>query len=238
MKIAIDVVLGLILLLCLWLGYRKGLLAGIGSLLAIAVSLYGGTLLANTFSDELVPVLYPFASGYMESLMSNEVSEEFGIVEGNLSIEDYFSMHPEQVGEFSVASYEAMGIYTPEAKHLAKEAELRFTTTSLGVRGSIVQVLSETVAHTGILWIAALLILILITAIANIPNFSFRIPNHDILNGVGGAITGLIRGLIFCMALVWVLSYLGIAIGTTTMGSTVVAKVIAKLNVLSWIFTL
>lgn len=235
MKIAIDVVLGLILLLCIWLGYRKGLVAGIGGLLAIAVSLYGASLLANTFSDELVPVLYPFASGYMESLMSNEVSEELDIAESDLSLDDYFAEHPEQVNEFYIESYEAMGIYTPEAKRLAEQAQDCFETTGLGVRAAGVQILCENIAHIGIVLLGALLILILITAVANIPNLSFRIPNQDILNDVGGAVAGLLRGVIFCMALVWALSYLGIVLGSSTMGGTIFAKLIAKINVLNWI---
>lgn len=238
MKIAIDVALGLILLVCAWIGYRKGLVAGIGGLLAIAVSLYASTMLANTFSNELVPVLYPFASGYMESLMSNEVSEALGIAESDLSLDDYFAQHPEQIEAFYEESYQAMGIYKTEAGRLAEQAMDCFESSGLPVRSAGVQTLCETIAHIGILLIGALLILILITAIANIPNLSFRIPNHDILNDVGGAITGLLRGVVFCMAIVWVLSYLGIIIGSSAMGSTIVAKLIAKVNVLSWILGL
>lgn len=238
MKIAIDVALVLILLLCVWIGYRKGLVAGIGGLLAIAVSLYASTMLANTFSNELVPVLYPFASGYMESLMSNEVSETLGIAESNLSLDDYFAAHPEQLEEFCVESYRAIGIYETEAGRLAEQAMDCFESTGLPIRSAVVQILCENIAHIGILLIGALLILILLTAIANIPNLSFRIPNRDILNDVGGAITGLLRGVVFCMAIVWVLSYLGIVIGSSTMGSTILAKIIAKVNVLSWILGL
>lgn len=233
MKIIIDIVLVLILALCIWLGYRKGLVSGIGGLVAIVVSLYAATLLANTFSHELIPVMYPFADGYMESLMGNEVSENIGIEESGLSLDDYLAQNPDQIEAFCTKSYQAIGIYETEAKHLAEKAQDYVENNDVGIREAIVQTLCSAVTHTGIVLLGSLLILILITAIANIPNLSFRIPNKDILNDVGGAVTGLFRGLIFCMALVWALSFLGILIGKTTLDGTILAKLLAKLNLLS-----
>lgn len=230
MKIIIDVVLVLILLLCIWNGYRKGLVSGIGGLVAIAVSLYAATLLANTFSHELIPVLHPFADGYMQSLMSDEVSEELGIQEMDLSLDDYLEQNPDQSMAVCTKSYQEIGIYESEAKRLAEQAKDYAENNEAGIREAIVQVLCSTVAHTGIVLLGMLLILILITAIANIPNLSFRIPNMDILNDVGGAVVGLIRGLIFCMILVWALMFLGILIGKTTLDSTILARLLAKLN--------
>lgn len=238
MKIIIDVVLVLILVLCIWIGYRKGLVSGIGGLVAIAVSLYAATLFANTFSHELVPVLYPFADGYMESLMGNEVSEKLGVKESELSLDDYLVENPDQTEAFCTESYQAIGIYETEAKHLAEKAQDYAENNAVGIREAIVQTLCSTVAHTAIVLLGSLLILILITAIANIPNLSFRIPNMDILNDVGGAVAGLFRGIIFCMVLVWALMFLGILIGKTTLDSTILARLLAKLNLLSRILGL
>lgn len=238
MKIIIDVVLVLILVLCVWVGYRKGLVSGIGGLVAIAVSLYAATLLANTFSHELVPVMYPFADGYMQSLMNNEVSEKLGINEMDLSLDDYLAENPDQTTTFCMESYQAIGIYETEAKQLAAQAQAYAENNEVGIRGAIVQTLCSAVAHTAIVLLGSLLILILITAIANIPNLSFRIPNMDILNDVGGAVVGLFRGIIFCMILVWALMFLGILIGKTTLDSTILARLLAKLNLLSRILGL
>lgn len=238
MKIIIDVVLVLILVLCVWIGYRKGLVSGIGGLVAIAVSLYAATLLANTFSHELVPVMYPFADGYMQSLMNNEVSEKLGINEMDLSLDDYLAENPDQTTTLCTESYQAIGIYETEAKQLAEQAQAYAENNDVGIREAIVQTLCSTVAHTAIVLLGSLLILILITAIANIPNLSFRIPNMDILNDVGGAVVGLFRGIIFCMILVWALMFLGILIGKTTLDSTILARLLAKLNLLSRILGL
>ena len=60
----------------------------------------------------------------------------------------------------------------------------------------------------------------------------------DILNDVGGAVVGLLRGIIFCMVLVWALMFLGILIGKTTLDGTILARLLAKLNLLSRILGL
>ena len=44
MKVLIDVVLLLSIALCVWGGYKKGLIMGIGGILAILIAVYGGIL--------------------------------------------------------------------------------------------------------------------------------------------------------------------------------------------------
>ena len=52
----IDFVLVAIILICGWCGYKKGLIMGIGGIIAIILSLLAANLLAKSFSYELVPV--------------------------------------------------------------------------------------------------------------------------------------------------------------------------------------
>ena len=70
MRWAIDLVLLAILLLCGWNGYRKGFITSIGGVLSIAVALYAACLISGTFSYEVVPVVRPFASGFVERVIS------------------------------------------------------------------------------------------------------------------------------------------------------------------------
>ena len=65
MKLIIDLIFIAILVVCGWSGYKKGIIMGIGGVLVIIISLYGGNLLSTTFSYEVIPALKPFASGYL-----------------------------------------------------------------------------------------------------------------------------------------------------------------------------
>ena len=51
MNVLIDIVLLLIIALCIWGGYKKGLIMEIGGILAILIAVYGGILLAGTYSS-------------------------------------------------------------------------------------------------------------------------------------------------------------------------------------------
>ena len=59
MKAVIDLVLLGILIVCVWSGYKKGIIMGIGGILCIIVAVYGANLLANSFSYELRPNIEP-----------------------------------------------------------------------------------------------------------------------------------------------------------------------------------
>ena len=48
MKAAIDIVLLIIIALCTWGGYKRGLVGGIAGILAIIIAIFGGSLLSNT----------------------------------------------------------------------------------------------------------------------------------------------------------------------------------------------
>ena len=63
MKAAIDIVLLIIIALCTWGGYKRGLVGGIAGILAIIIALFGGSLLSNTYSGEVIPALEPFVNG-------------------------------------------------------------------------------------------------------------------------------------------------------------------------------
>ena len=53
MKLIIHLILLLILLLCAWSGWKRGLILGVGSLLALVISVYSADLLSTTYSYEL-----------------------------------------------------------------------------------------------------------------------------------------------------------------------------------------
>ena len=48
MKLIIHLILLLILLLCAWSGWKRGLILGVGSLLALVISVYSADLLSTT----------------------------------------------------------------------------------------------------------------------------------------------------------------------------------------------
>ncbi len=224
MKTVIDLVLLAIIISCVWAGYKKGLVMGIGGMIAIIVSLYGACLVSTAFSYEVIPVIRPFISGYVEGQMRDNVLEEMGISDTQLSVEDILAEDPALRHEFCVISYRSVGIYKNAAEQMASEAEEYSVAQAMSVEESIIEVLCARLTYVAGVVLLFMIFLIALVAIGNMPNLSFRIPNMDILNDAGGAVMGLITGITFCVLICWALRFLGLIIGKDTLSSTLLGR--------------
>ena len=73
MRIIIDLVLLLIVALCIWNGYKSGLVGGFAGILAIIIALLAGSMLSSNYAYEAIPVLEPFVDGYIDSQKRGDV---------------------------------------------------------------------------------------------------------------------------------------------------------------------
>ena len=95
---------------------------------------------------------------------------------------------------------------------------------SIGMTDAVVNVLCDTITYVGGLLLAFLLILIFLVAVANIGNLSFRLPNMENLDEIGGAVLGFVRGFLYCVLLSWLLSFFGLVLGKSTIENTTLAR--------------
>lgn len=233
MQIVIDLVLLAILIICVWSGYRKGFIIGIANLLGIVVALYAAVLVSSAFSYDVVPVLRPFVSGYVEGRMNEEVLEEMGLEDTDLSYEDILAGDTELRHEFCKTCYETVGIYEDAADQMAAEAESYADASGALISEAIVEVLCERLCYVAGVTLLFLIFLIALMAIANIPNLSYRIPNMDLLNDAGGAAMGLVNGLCYCVLISWFLRFVGLIIGPDTLSSTLLARFFISIDLLT-----
>lgn len=252
MEKIINLILIGILLICGWSGYKKGLVMGVGGIVAIIVALYGANLAASTFSYDIISAMRPFATGYMESQMRREdsgaaispgneeeeeeedsVLEQMGWENSELSVEDLLSEHPERQEEFCVACYQRLGLNDDTSRAMAAEAMAYAGENETDMLSAVVQVLCEDICFVGCFLLAFLLIIILLTVIGNLPNLSYKLPHLDLVNDIGGAVLGIVTGMMFCVILVWALKFTGIIIGRDTLASARVANLFLEHNFLT-----
>ena len=201
MKAVIDILLIIIIALCTWNGYKRGLVGGVAAILAIIISLLGASIISTAYSHEVVPALEPFVSGYLDSHRNRDaILERMGYGSSELSLEDILKQDSSLRYDYA---YEETGVTMTKA---------------------IVTVLCDTITSVGTMVIAFLLILILLVAVASVGNLSFRLPNLENLDEIGGAMLGFGEGFLFCILLCWLLSFLGIIIGKDTMAHTTLGR--------------
>lgn len=240
MRWAIDLTLVAVLLLCGWNGYKKGIIMGVGGFLSIVVSLYAACLLSGTFSYEVVSAVRPFAGGYIDRVISNDVSEEMGFLydketppEERYSINDIVDQDNKAAEEFAATTFRCLGIYDTAARQMGQEAVTFSAENKVTLREAVTEIFCSRMVYVAGVILCFFIILILLVFIGNIPNLSFRLPNMEEVDEIGGAIIGVVRGLLFGMLIVWALKFMGILIGPDTLSTTLLGRVLVKIGIVS-----
>ena len=225
MKAVIDILLIIIIAICTWNGYKRGLVGGVAGILAIIISLLGASIVSAAYSHEVVPALEPFVSGYLDSHRNRDVIlERMGYGSSDLSLEDILQQDTSLRYDYAYECLSDLGLYSKRAEDLAADAVNLEAETGSTMTQAIVSVLCDTITSVGTMLIAFLLILILLVAVASVGNLSFRLPNLESVDEIGGAILGFGKGFLYCILLCWLLSFLGIIIGKETMAHTTLGR--------------
>ena len=234
MRWVIDLMLLAVLLLCAFNGYRKGILMEVGAVVCLLISLYGATVIANNFSMEVVAAVKPFAGGYIEGVFANDVPVLLGYDLNEYSVNDIVASDPEKAYDVAEATFLCMGIYEDTAAELAEEAQTYAAENGVPLRSAIVDITCNTGVYAASVALCFMIILIFLTFLGNLPNLSFRLPNMEEMDEIGGAVVGVVRGALLGMLAVWVLKFMGILIGEDTISSTILAKLFDKIGIISF----
>lgn len=225
MRAVIDIVLLVIIALCTWNGYKRGLIGGLTGLLAIILALFGATLLSSGYSGEVTPALKPFVRGIIDSEDNRyAVREAMGYKDSGYSIDDVLAQDPSLRYTYAYECMSRLGLHESRASELASKAVSLSESEGVNMMEAVVQVLCDTGTYVAGLALAFLMILILLVAGGNMLNLSFRLPNMENLDEISGVILGFAKGFVYCVLLCWLLSYLGIIIGRTTLDDTLLGR--------------
>ena len=231
MRLIIDIVLLVIVALCTWSGYRKGLIGGVAGILAIIIALFGGSLLSSSYAHEVIPAMEPFVDGYVDSQKNRDaILAKLGYANSDLSLEDILEQDSSLRYDYAYECLKDMGFYEDRAEALAAQAVNYADVNGVTMTPALVAVMCDTVSYVGGLVLGFLLILILIVAIANVGNLSFRLPNMELLDEIGGAVLGFLKGFLYCVLLCWLLSFLGVVIGKQTLEHSTLARFFLAFN--------
>lgn len=224
--VIINIVLLAIIALCTWGGFKRGLVGGIAGLLAIVIALFGGSLLSATYSGEVIPALKPFVGGIIDTPSTRDkILDEMGYGDSDKSLNDILAEDPSLCYDYAYGCMSFLGFSKDRSTELANRAlALAEEHPDMNMTEASVDVLCDTITYVVGLLLAFLMILIILIAIANVGNLSFRLPNMESLDEIGGAVLGFLRGFLYCVLLCWILSFFGLVIGRETLEETALAR--------------
>ena len=179
MNVALYIVFALIVVLSIWSGYKHGLILSVAHLAAIVASLYLAALLSGAFSNEIVSGMRPFAEGYLDHQVATEVMPKLNLGGDNLSVADALEAKPDTAYSFCYETYRAAGIAEKPAKQMAREAQTYAAAQHTTVSDGLVHIFCEKLAFVAGTALAFILILVLLLAVGNLPNLTFRLPEHE-----------------------------------------------------------
>ena len=225
MKLIIDVALLVIIALCTWGGFKRGLIGGIAGLLAIVIALFGGSLLSSAYSAEVIPALKPFVNGYIDTPQTrDDILDTLGYGSSDKSLNDILAEDPSLRYDYAYQCVLAVGFSTDRAEELADKSVQLSEERDLSMTDAVVAVLCDTITYVAGLLLAFLMILILLIALANVFNLSLRLPNMEAVDEISGTILGFARGFVYCVLLCWILSFFGMVLGRSTLENTTLAR--------------
>lgn len=235
MRFLADLILLFIIAVCIWSGRKKGLAMCIVSILAIIISLYAGDLLASTFSPAVTPAVRPFVSGYMDGTGGVINKTVLYLQNGNsdLSLEDFVNKSPDVKAQLCEKSFEKVGIYSSTAIKMADDAVSYADNNGKTLPAAIETVMTNSITYFLSFLVFFSLTLIILTVLGNVLNLSFKFPEMDKLNDIGGIAAGAVLGFMFCAIIAWALKFTGAFIPEADMNRTLLTALFLKINILS-----
>ena len=225
MKLILNLALLLILILCVWGGFKKGLIRSAAGLVVIIFALVVSNVFASSYSRELVPAINPFVGGYIDSdATTQKVLEKLGYGESEYSLTDILAQDTSLRYDYAYETIREIGFYKDVADELASDSVTYADRNEVSMTDAVITIVCNTIAYVGCITIAFIMILILMTAILDLFNLEFRLPNIEIIDEVGGSALGLIEGFLYCVLLCWVLGFMGLIIGTETADKTALVR--------------
>lgn len=231
LRLILDVILIVILALCVWHGFRRGLIGSIAGLLVVIIALFGGNLLSTAYAGEVIPALEPFVDGYISSQQTRDtILEKMGYDNYGRSLEDILDADPSLRYDYANTCMDMMGFSKERCKELSAKAVSLADSEDKNMTDAVVEVLCDTITHVGGLVLAFLMILIALVAVGNLTNISFRLPNLVNFDEISGAVLGFIKGFVYCALLCWALGFLGALIGKTTVDKSTLGSFFSQMT--------
>ena len=210
-----DIAIAVILILFAWRGASRGFVLSLCGLLAVVVAFVGASFLANLLAPKVGAALEPqFAQAIEERLeeqfqQSGPAEDAAGLAEGeDYPLQDVLSVLRD------------MGLYEDLVNTIDQAVQDGMTAAAANAAAAVAAAIAQSVAYTVIFTAAFVLILIAWTIFSHAVDLVAKLPGLNFLNKTGGAVMGLVKGVIILFLAAWLIQYSGKLIPEETVQQT------------------
>ena len=210
-----DIAIVVILILFAWRGASRGFVLSLCGLLAVVVAFVGASFLASLLAPKVGAALEPrFAQAIEERLeeqfqQSGPAEDAAGLAEGeDYPLQDVLSVLRD------------MGLYEDLVNTIDQAVQDGMTAAAANAAAAVAAAIAQSVAYTVIFTAAFVLILIAWTIFSHAVDLVAKLPGLNFLNKTGGAVMGLVKGVIILFLAAWLIQYSGKLIPEETVQQT------------------
>ena len=193
--VSLDIVLGAILALSLILGFARGLVRTVTSVVIIFLSVFGGVWVARMFAPRVTAWAMPHVEGFvMERIIKSG------------------AMTASQAADFAAGDSSMLADLGAAAKDMYNGA----LQSGMEALSAVVEKAVHGVAFMIIFFVAMALLSIVLRLLSRPLRLVERIPVFGFLNRLGGAAVGLVLGVLICLLVSAVVRLTGLVDGEGT----------------------
>ena len=193
---------------CGWRGFKSGLIRGVFGVVSLIVALLIANIAAQAYSNETKAMLMPFASGIIDSTMSDlaEKGIEYQAIAHDHDIDD------EDFGVAYMALRE-LGLPEATAERIAKQSiDLDENEQGRYFPDIIADRLSSAFSFVAVFGVAFLLIAIVFAVVGNLVGLIFALPGLKYVDLIAGTALGLFKGIILIYTVAVIARYFGLLV--------------------------
>lgn len=249
-SVILDILVIGIAVFCAWKGWRKGIIGGLCSILAILVSFYGANLIASTYSAEFTGIIEPFAHGIVDTMVNKVTGAAQETDEDVPAAEDAEEGEEEERVERAVvvvlseeekqdvysvafAVLRQVGFHEDTAANIAQGAVEVADYVDSDLSEFLSEQLCSVAAFIGVFIIAFILISIIFIVIENVLDLVFNLPGIELVNHIFGLCLGLALAICVLQFIAYITRFTGIVISDETISSTMLFKYFVENNYLA-----
>jgi uncharacterized membrane protein required for colicin V production len=220
----IDFVIVAIVALCVWRGYRNGLIRGVFGVVSLIAALLIANAAAKAYSDEFVGMLRPFVGGIVDTTLADIAEEDADNKNDSRESDakDYTTAYSvlRRIGLPKVSAARIAAMVSHDDDSDVTLAEM--TTDKL----------SSVLAFVAVFGIGFVLVAIVFAVIGNLISFVFSLPGLKLLDRASGVVFGLVKGLLIVFTLAAIVRYFGL-LAQSTVEETRVLNYIVNNNMIA-----